>query len=102
MFDLSYWSTLKLRQNPDVTHIEKNVCDNIFETLLGIKGKTKDTLKALMDLKDLSYRHELHLDIDGKTKLHASYKFTKDEYQGFYDNIRYVKLSDGLASNISH
>ena len=78
LFELPYLSTHKLWHNLDVTHIEKNVCDNIIGTLLDIKGKTKDTLKACMDLKDLGYRHELHLNLDGKTKPYASYTFTKD------------------------
>ena len=64
-------------------HIEKNVCDNIVGTLMDIEGKTKDTLKARMDLKDLDYRHELHLDLDGKTKPFASYTFTREECRGF-------------------
>ena len=100
LFELPYWSSLKLRHNLDVMHIEKNVCDNIVGTLMDIEGKTKDTLKARMDLKDLDYRHELHLDLDGKTKPFASYTFTKEECRAFYEYIKAVKLPDGFRSNI--
>ena len=56
MFDLPYWSTHLLRHNLDVMHREKNVCDNIIGTLLDIKGKSKDNLKARKDLQDLNER----------------------------------------------
>ena len=45
-FELPYWSTLKLRHNLDVMHIEKNICDSILGTLMNIPGKTKDTANA--------------------------------------------------------
>ena len=44
-FELEYWSSLKLRHNLDVMHIEKNVCDNIVETLLSIKVRQKIHIK---------------------------------------------------------
>ena len=40
-FQLEYWKHLVLRQNLDVMHIEKNVCNNIIGTLLNIPRKTK-------------------------------------------------------------
>jgi hypothetical protein len=30
----------------DAMHVEKNVCEALVSTLLGIPGKNKDTLKA--------------------------------------------------------
>jgi hypothetical protein len=45
-FELSYWSSLKLRHNLDVMHIEKNICESILGTLMNIDGKTKDIVKA--------------------------------------------------------
>ncbi|KAL6533628.1 hypothetical protein OROHE_013461 [Orobanche hederae] len=39
-FELPYWSKLKLRNNLDAMHIEKNVCDSVVGTILGIKFKT--------------------------------------------------------------
>ena len=39
-FYLPYWRHNTLRHNLDVMHIEKNVCDNVLETLLNIHGLT--------------------------------------------------------------
>jgi hypothetical protein len=39
---------LEVRYNFDAMHIEKNVCDNIINTLLDISGKSKDNLDARM------------------------------------------------------
>jgi len=41
---LSYWKDNLLRHNLEVMHIEKNVTDNILETLLDMKEKQKTTM----------------------------------------------------------
>jgi hypothetical protein len=38
----------------DVIHVEKNVFDNISNTIINVKRKTKDNMKARMNL-DLYY-----------------------------------------------
>lgn len=38
---LTYWHFNLLRHNLDIMHIEKNVCENIYGTLLGIEGKSR-------------------------------------------------------------
>ena len=43
----------------DAMHIEKNVCESIYGTLLHIPGKTKDGLKSRNDLVDMKIRDEL-------------------------------------------
>ena len=65
----------------DVTHIEKNICDNVIESLLSIEGKTKDIYKAREDLATLGIRKELWLQTQGIKvyKPHASYTLTLDE-----------------------
>lgn len=55
-FELPYWSSLKLRHNLDVMHIEKNIGENIFCTLLNIDGKTKDNLQARYDLEEMGVK----------------------------------------------
>ncbi|XP_050217554.1 uncharacterized protein LOC126668392 [Mercurialis annua] len=55
-FELPYWKTLKLRLNLDVMHIEKNICENILGTLMNNDGKSKDNIKARMDLEAISIR----------------------------------------------
>ena len=50
-FRLPYWKDLMLRHNFDAMHVEKNVCDNLLYTLLGIDGKSKDNLNSRLDLQ---------------------------------------------------
>ncbi|XP_062020749.1 uncharacterized protein LOC133737149 [Rosa rugosa] len=59
-YQLPYWKDLLLRHNLDVMHIEKNVCESIVGTLLGIDGKNKDTIKARADLEELNIWPNLH------------------------------------------
>ena len=59
-FQLPYQKDNLIRQNLDVMHIEKNVCDNILWTLLNVQGKSKDSLKARLDLQELGIRKALH------------------------------------------
>jgi len=49
-------------------HVEKNVYDSLFGTILNIKGKTKDGLKCRQDLVDMSIREHLHLQSQGLDK----------------------------------
>ncbi|KAL0401594.1 UNVERIFIED_CONTAM: hypothetical protein Slati_4189300 [Sesamum latifolium] len=61
-WDLPYWATHLIRHNFDVMHIEKNVFDNIFNTVMYIKEKTKDNLNAQKDLKIICNQPKLELD----------------------------------------
>ena len=47
---LPYWKDLLLPHNLDVMHIEKNICDNLLDTLLKLDGKTKDTVSSRIHL----------------------------------------------------
>ncbi|GKB84680.1 uncharacterized protein Tco_0956952 [Tanacetum coccineum] len=49
-----------LRHNLDVMNIEKNVCESIVGTLMNLDGKTKDHIKARLDLQEMGIRPELH------------------------------------------
>jgi hypothetical protein len=44
----------------DVMNVKKNVCEELVGTLLDIPGKTKNTLKAQMDLEEIKLRKDLH------------------------------------------
>ena len=75
-WELPYWSTNLIRHNLDVMHIEKNVFDNVFSTVMGVPGKTKDNDKAQLDMKDICKRPglELYETPNGKiAKPHAKY-----------------------------
>lgn len=40
--------------------LKKNICDNIIGTIMHMKGKTKDNLKAQLDMQAMKVRLELH------------------------------------------
>ena len=42
-------------------HIKKNVFDNIFYTIMDVKGKMKDNLKAQVDIKNICKHPQLEL-----------------------------------------
>ncbi|XP_062076859.1 uncharacterized protein LOC133781794 [Humulus lupulus] len=65
LWELEYWSKLKLRHNLDVMHIEKNICESVYGTMLCIDKKSKDTEKARLDLQRMNIRKELHLKKQG-------------------------------------
>ena len=91
-----------LRHNLDVMHIEKNVCDNIVNTLLGIQRKSKDNLKYCLDLQSLGIRTELHpIPVGDKLYLPpASYTMSASEKTLFCEVLKGVKFPDGYASDI--
>ena len=103
LWKLPYWKFLKLRHNLDVMHIEKNICEALIGTILNILGKTKDTAKARLDLKDLGIKKELQFRDDGESceMPHARYTLSTRNKKAFCDFLRKVKFPDGFASNIS-
>ena len=54
-WDLPYWKTNLIRHNLDVMHIEKNLFDNTFNTIMNVEGKTKDNAKSREDLKEFIF-----------------------------------------------
>ncbi|KAG8379137.1 hypothetical protein BUALT_Bualt07G0056900 [Buddleja alternifolia] len=101
-WDLPYWKTNLIRHNLDVMHIEKNVFDNVFNTVMDVKGKTKDNVKARLDLQNICNRRNLELnEVNGKhIKPKASYTLTKDERHTVLKWIKDLRLPDGYASNL--
>ncbi|XP_075645463.1 uncharacterized protein LOC142616510 [Castanea sativa] len=102
-FKLPYWRTLFLRNNLDVMHIKKNVCDSIIETLMSTKKKTKDNLNSHLDLKAMGIREELHPISCGEyLKLSsACYTLSVNEQRDFCGFLKEVKFPDGYSSNIA-
>ena len=103
LWKLPYWHKLKLRHNLDVMHIEKNICESLIATILNIIGKTKDTAKARLDLKELGIKEELQFREDGDSceMPRARYTLTNDKKKDFCEFLRHLKFPDGFASNIS-
>lgn len=103
-WELPYWKTNLIRHNLDVMHIEKNVFDNVFNTVMDIKDKTKDNVKARMDLKEYCRRRELELQVqpNGKVlKPKAKYVLSSDQIKVVYKWVSELKMPDGYASNLN-
>ncbi|XP_071714749.1 uncharacterized protein [Rutidosis leptorrhynchoides] len=104
-YELEYWSSVELKHNLDVMHIEKNVCESLLNTLLMNKEKSKDTLTARKVLEEWGIRKELWLKPlgNGKSlKPHPKYSFSSADRNEFCKFIRQVKLPDGFGSNFKN
>ncbi|KAL0379281.1 UNVERIFIED_CONTAM: hypothetical protein Sradi_3233600 [Sesamum radiatum] len=69
---------------------------------MDVKGKTKDNVKARLDLQDICKRRNLELkEMNGKyLKPKASYTLSKDERAIVLKWIKDLRLPDGYASNL--
>ena len=103
-FSLPYWMNHMLRHNLDVMHIEKNVVDNVIGIVLNMDGKTKDNLKARLDLEEMGIRSELYLEELGSDKTYkprACFEMTTSEKDSFLQVLKSASVPDGYASNVS-
>ena len=102
LWGLPYWPSLKLRHNLDVMHIEKNICENLLGTILGIRSKSKDNTNARLDLADLNIKPELQLQPNGDDydMPAARYTLNKQKKTKFCDFLKLAKFPDGYAANI--
>ncbi|KAL6269216.1 hypothetical protein ACE6H2_026127 [Prunus campanulata] len=102
-FELPYWSKLKLRHNLDVMHVEKNVFDTLIGTILDIKEKTKDTIKARLDLERMGIRRGLWLKRGSDKAIRdlAFFSMKPNDRKEFLQFVSSVKFPDGYASNIA-
>ena len=101
-FQLPYWKHLLVRHNLDVMHIEKNICDSIVGTLLEMDKKSKDGVKARLDLQDLKIRKDQHPK-HGKHKYDIKkgcYTLKKEEKIMLLKFLQSIKMPDGYASHI--
>lgn len=99
-WDLPYWSTNLVRHNLDVMHIEKNVFDNIFNTILNIEGKTKDNDKSRADLKNLCQRPELEKSEATGKYPKACYTLDTSQKKILCEWVKNLKFPDGYVSNM--
>nr|GEU35542.1 protein disulfide-isomerase-like [Tanacetum cinerariifolium] len=102
-WELPYWSTNLIRHNLDVMHIEKNVFENVFNTVMDVKGKTKDNIKSREDLKRYCKRANLNMFTQGSKlmKPKAQFALSKLEIRTICEWIKQLKFPDGHSSNIS-
>jgi len=78
-WELPYWKTNLLCYNLDIMHIEKNVFENIFNTVIDVKGKTKDNIKARLDLALFYNRKNMELVCDGSRVAKPRASFVLEE-----------------------
>src|SRR3954466_3748357 len=92
-----------LRHNIDVMHTERNLFMNVFNTIMDVNGKTKDTVKGRHDMADLCSRPELEITHNAKgnpVKPKASYMLSKVHRIEICKWINDLKLPDGCVSNL--
>ena len=99
-WDLPYWKTLSIRHNLDVMHIEKNVFENIFNTIMAIEGKTKDNAKARADIAVICQRPELAFDESTGKYPKACYSLDKKSKEKVCQWLQELKFPDGYVSNM--
>jgi hypothetical protein len=66
---LPYYDDLLLPHNIDVMHTEKNVAEALWATIMDIPGKTKDNVKARVDLAMLCDRPNLEMKPPSRGKI---------------------------------
>ncbi|CAH9097537.1 unnamed protein product [Cuscuta europaea] len=88
-WELPYWKDLLIRHNIDVMHTEKNVFDNIFNTVMDFKGKTKDGLASRKDMTIWCDRPELSVDLEyqGNNIPKQSTKSHKHKKNQYYNGL---------------
>jgi len=84
-------------------HIEKNVFENIFNTVMDVKGKTEDNMKVRMDITLFCNRKNMELVFDGSqvAKPRASFAVEKNTQLLVYQWLKSLCFPNGHASNIS-
>ena len=99
---LPYWPDLEVRHCLDFMHIEKNVCDNIINTLLNVPGKTKDNAAAREDMKMMGIRLELAPQKRGNRTFlpPAAYTLSRNEKKELCACLNGIKVPHGYSSNI--
>jgi hypothetical protein len=101
-FELPYRSSLLIRHNLDMMHIEKNICESILGTLLEIEGKCKDSENAHLNMEHIGIRQDQHLVIedDEYTLPVVLYSLENDDKMILYQFLQSVKMPDGFCSNL--
>ena len=100
LWELPYWSFLRVRHSIDAMHVKKKVCGSLIGTLMNDKHKTKDHENARKDLEELGIRPELRRDGTGGQLLASAIALTVKEKKELCDFLRSVKVPSGYSSNI--
>jgi hypothetical protein len=102
---LPYYDDLLLPHNIDVMHTEKNVAEALWATIMDIPGKTKDNVKARVDLAMLCDRPNLEMKPPGRGKTwrrpKADFVLSKPQRREVLEWIKRLMFPDGYAANLS-
>jgi len=86
-------------------HIEKNLFDNIFYTVMDCPDRSKDNVKARLDIQLYCKKPNLHLQQDASGRVYKPkgtyYLFKKQQQQQVLSWMKELSFPDGYASNIS-
>jgi len=84
-------------------HIEKNMFENIFNTVMDVKGKTKDNIKARLDIALFCNYKNMELVCDGSrvAKPRVSFVLEKNAQLLVHRWLMSLRFPDGHTSNIS-
>jgi len=84
-------------------HIEKNMFENIFNTVMNVKRKTNDNIKARMDITLFCHRKNTKLVYTGSqvAKPKVSFTLYKNAQLLVYRWLNSLRFPDGHALNIS-
>jgi hypothetical protein len=103
LLELCYLKTNLFHHNLDVMHIEKNMFENIFNIVVDVKGKTKDNIKARLDIALFCNRKNIKLVCDRSrvAKPRASFVLEKYAQLLVYKWFKSLCFFNRHASNIS-
>jgi hypothetical protein len=102
---LPYYDDLLLPHNIDVMHTEKNVVEALWATIMDISDKSKDNIKARVDLAALcdTPNQEMKPPSGGKTWRRPKVDFVLNRAQR-KELLQWIKMlifPDGYAANLS-
>ncbi|CAH9126887.1 unnamed protein product [Cuscuta epithymum] len=80
-------------------HIEKNFFENIFYTILGVPGKSKDHTRGRMDMEQICHRPTMEMDRDGKYPK-APFTLSNKQREVLCSWVDSLKFPDGFASRL--
>lgn len=82
-------------------HVQKNVCDNVWHTILGDNKKSKGNSQARKDLQEMGIREKLHPYPNSTKFPPACFNMKKDKKDIFLKVLNNVVFPYNYASNIS-
>jgi len=90
-------------------HIEKNIFDNVVNTLLDVQHKSKDNLASRLDMEILGMKEDLHAtkilpdnnNVSRTTMKAACYNMNIVMQRSFCRVVRRACFPDGCASSLA-